>query len=125
MRWRIAPVLLVSDVAASMNWWRDILGFAVLSTFKNPPVMAFVERNGTQVMLQGNGGEIPGTNRAFMPGIWGAHVWVEDADALQAELAGRGAAVSEVHDTFYGNREFEVEDPDGYIIAFGSPTMHR
>jgi|HubBroStandDraft_5_1064220.scaffolds.fasta_scaffold483840_1 uncharacterized glyoxalase superfamily protein PhnB len=123
--WHVAPVLVVRDVSASIGWWQDLIGFRVLDTFKDPPVMAFVERRGVQFMLQGNGGAIPGPNRAFMPGIWDAHVWVDDADALHAEIKARGAQVTDVHDTFYGNREFEATDPDGYIIAFGSPTMRR
>jgi uncharacterized glyoxalase superfamily protein PhnB len=72
-------------------------------------------------MLQGNGGPTPGTNRGYMAGLWDAHVWGDDADALHADMKARGATVSDPCDTFYGNREFEVTDPDGYIIAFGSP----
>lgn len=121
-RWRVAPVLVVRDVGTSIAYWRDRMGFEVESTFKDPPVMAFLERGGVQFMLQGNGeGPVPGANRGYMAGVWDAHVWVDDADALHADMKARGAVVSDPCDTFYGNREFEVTDPDGYIIAFGSP----
>lgn len=121
-RWRVAPVLVVSDMTASIAYWRDALGFAVIGTFKDPPVMAFVGRGGVEFMLQGDGANsVPGTNRNHMPGIWDAHVWVDDADALHAEMKARGAKVSDPCDTFYGNREFEAVDPDGYVVAFGSP----
>lgn len=120
--WRVAPVLVVRDVSASIVYWRDRMGFEVTGTFKDPPVMAFVARGGVEFMLQGNGANpIPGTNRGYMAGIWDAHVWVDDADALHADMKARGATVSDPCDTFYGNREFEATDPDGYIIAFGSP----
>lgn len=119
-RWRVAPVLVVRDVSASIAYWRDKMGFELVGTFRDPPVMAFVARGGVEFMLQGNGGPIPGTNRAYMAGIWDAHVWVDDADAIHADMKARGAVVTDPCDTFYDNREFEVTDPDGYIIAFGS-----
>lgn len=120
--WRVAPVLVVRDVSASIGYWRDRMGFEVTGTFKDPPVMAFLARGGVEFMLQGNGtAPIPGSNRGYMAGIWDAHVWVDDADALYADMKARGATVSDPCDTFYGNREFEATDPDGYIVAFGSP----
>ncbi|MFA6114457.1 MAG: VOC family protein [Sphingomonas sp.] len=119
--WQVAPVLVVRDLAISIPYWRDRMGFAVIGTFRDPPVMAFMGRSGVQFMLQGNGDNpIPGTNRGYMDGVWDAHVWIEDADALHADMKARGAQVSDLCDTFYNNREFEVTDPDGYIIAFGS-----
>jgi len=119
--WQVAPVLVVRDLAISIPYWRDRMGFEVISTFRDPPVMAFLGRGVIQFMLQGNGSNpIPGTNRGYMAGIWDAHIWVEDANSLHADLKARGAEVTDLHDTFYNNREFEVTDPDGYIIAFGS-----
>ena len=120
-RWRVAPVLVVSDMTASIAYWRDRMGFEVVGTFKDPPVMAFVARSGVEFMLQGNGANsVPGTNRNHMSMVWDAHVWVDDADALHADMKARGATVTDPVNTFYDNREFEVTDPDGYIIAFGS-----
>jgi catechol 2,3-dioxygenase-like lactoylglutathione lyase family enzyme len=120
-QWQVAPVLVVRDMAASLAYWRDCMGFAVIDTFKNPPVMAFMGRRGVQFMLRQTGGDpIPGTNRAYIDSGWDAHVWIDDADALHAEMKARGATVSELCEPFYNNREFEVTDPDGYIIAFGS-----
>ena len=52
--------------------------------------------------------------------IWDAYLWVEDADALYAEFKSRGAAIRYPPEDrlYYGNREFAVSDPDGYVVAF-------
>ena len=121
-QWQVAPVVVVRDLAVSLAYWRDVMGFTVIDTFKDPPIMAFMGRRGIQFMLRETGGDpIPGTNRSYVGTAWDAHVWVDDADALHAEMTARGATVSGLRDTFYGNREFEVTDPGGYLIAFGGP----
>ena len=121
-QWQVAPVLVVRDLAISLPYWRDRMGFDVIGAFKDPPILVFMARCGIQFMLRETGGDpIPGTNRAWVGTAWDAHVWVDDADALHAEMEARGATVSDLRDTFYDNREFEVTDPDGYLIAFGGP----
>jgi uncharacterized glyoxalase superfamily protein PhnB len=122
--WRIAPVLISKDLAGALPYWCDRLGFSIIDILGDAadPKMAFVERGGVQFMLQdGKHYRTPGSNRDYKPGTWDAHVWCDDADALHADMAARGAAIlSPPCDTFYGNREFEVADPDGHVIAFGS-----
>ena len=53
---------------------------------------------------------------------WDAYVWVDDADALFAEVSARGARIAYpvCLQEEYGNREFAALDLDGYLIAFGS-----
>ena len=51
---------------------------------------------------------------------WDAYIWVEDADALYKEFTAKGVSVIKpIELTEYGNRDFEIEDPDGYILCFG------
>jgi uncharacterized glyoxalase superfamily protein PhnB len=52
---------------------------------------------------------------------WDAYVWVRDADALFAEFDAKGALVvhKPVFRAYYGNQEFAIRDPDGYILGFG------
>jgi uncharacterized glyoxalase superfamily protein PhnB len=48
---------------------------------------------------------------------------VDDLEALHEELVRRGAEL--LHgpvDQEYGQRELRVRDPDGYILAFGTPS---
>lgn len=125
--WSVFPVLIVENLAASIPYWRDRLGFAHLGSLGEPPRMAFVGRGGVEFMLQDSAGKpTPGPNRGYKPGTWDAHVWVQDADALHAELVGRGAEVlSAPCDTGYQTREFEVADLDGHVIAFAHDLSRR
>ena len=55
-------------------------------------------------------------------GIGSAYVYVENADALCAELRNKGANVQgEPVSQPWGLREFRVWDPEGNEIAFGQP----
>jgi uncharacterized glyoxalase superfamily protein PhnB len=47
-------------------------------------------------------------------------VFVDDVDALHADLAARGANVLKPpQDYAYGMRDFDVADPDGNQLTFG------
>lgn len=52
----------------------------------------------------------------------GVSLWCicKDADALHAEFSARGVKLKAPKVAFYGMRQFEVPDPDGYHIWFES-----
>jgi uncharacterized glyoxalase superfamily protein PhnB len=53
---------------------------------------------------------------------WNVYIRVDDADAIYAEVQERGAGIDyTIYDAPHGFREFGVQDPDGYDIAFGQP----
>ncbi len=53
-------------------------------------------------------------------GLWNAYFWVDDVEALFAEVKSRGATIDYgLCDQFYGVREFAVRDPDEQEIGFG------
>jgi uncharacterized glyoxalase superfamily protein PhnB len=121
--WRVAPVLVVSNVEESANYYRECLGFEVVGTFGEPLEMAFVGRGGTQIMLQdAEGRPIPGPNSAYKSVAWDALFWVRGVRELHEELRARGAQIRrEPYETFYGHLELEVADPDGHVLCFGQP----
>ncbi|MBI4580540.1 MAG: hypothetical protein HY718_12610, partial [Planctomycetes bacterium] len=49
-------------------------------------------------------------------------LYVETADAkpLYERLKGKVSVLSDLHDTFYGKREFYIQDCNGYILGFAS-----
>ncbi len=52
--------------------------------------------------------------------MWNVYFWVDDVEAIYAELTARGATIDyELCDQPYGVKEFGVQDLDGYDIAFG------
>lgn len=112
---RCMPVLQVSDVTRSMNFYSDKLGFASHGTWGDGPEFCIVRRGKVTIALdRSREGVIP-VNQ-----YWAAYVYVENADALHAEFKEKGVEiVREPEDTFYGLRDFDVRDPDGHLIAFG------
>ena len=118
--WQVAPVLVVRDLASSLSYYRDQLGFEVVGTFGEPLEMAFVARGGVQVMLQdAEGKPTPGPNCACKSVAWDALFWVGDANDLYEEFTRRGADIRrEPYVTFYGHTEVEARDPDGHVLCY-------
>ena len=118
----ISPVLLVADIERSVAFYRDRLGFAC-ETFGDPPHFASATRDDATFLLA-----LCRTPDAIVPNwhivdqTWNAYVRVDDAEAAHAELRQRGAPIDyELYDAPHGFREFGIQDPDGYDIAFGQP----
>jgi len=118
--WHIAPVLVVSDVEASVRYYCERLDFQIIGTFGSPMEMAFVGSHGIQLMLQhAEGKPIPGSNSKYKSVAWDALLWVDDARALHTQMANAGASIRTApYETFYGHIEFEAVDPDGYVLCF-------
>ena len=59
-------------------------------------------------------------------GTWDAFFWVDDVEALHAELALAGAAI--IYAPIiqpYGMKEFASRDPNGYVLGFGQTWPPR
>jgi len=111
MMLRTLPELPVLDVAVAVAHYRDVLGFHINHQQDDLGVM---DRDRITVLL------IPRTDNR--PGIGSAYVYVEDADALYAELRAKGANIQgEPVSHPWGLRDFAVLDPDGNRLRFGQP----
>lgn len=108
---KIMPELPFDDVPAAVSYYRDTLGFSINYQQDDIGVM---DRDKVRVLL------IARTSKHT--GIGSAYVYVEDADALHAELLAKGAHVSgSPVDHPWGLRDFHVTDPEGNQITFGQP----
>ncbi|HYE21088.1 MAG TPA: VOC family protein [Tepidisphaeraceae bacterium] len=117
-----APMILVTDVRAAADYWRDKLGFDYKEVYGQPVAdFCIVHRDGQYLMLART------DDAAKVQPIWrrrektsDAYFWCDDADGLHAEMAGRGATIDYGPCTQpYGVREFGVRTPDGHDISFG------
>lgn len=125
----VVPNLVVSDVNRSTAFYRDVLGFEVVTTVPEEPPFVFVwlRRDGVSVFLNaaaGVEGDIPGLAARPIGGTATLFVTVEAAtpaegvEALWQQVGAKANVVMPLKDQFYGMREFAVEDPDGYVIIF-------
>ena len=121
---RSMPVLQVSDVTKSVKFYCEKLGFTSHGTWGDGPDFAIVQRGTVTVALDRSrdSGTVP------LNQYWAAYIYVEDANALHDEFAGRGVDIArELENMPYGMRDFDIRDPDGHLIAFGhdlDPAPH-
>lgn len=120
----ISPFFIVSNVAQTITFYRDKLGFE--TRFQQPdqnPFFAMIGREGAQLFVKSHQDLPPLPNSKRHPWIrWDAFVYAPDPDALAAEFADHGATFSApLEDTHDGLRGFEISDPDGYVLFFGRP----
>jgi catechol 2,3-dioxygenase-like lactoylglutathione lyase family enzyme len=120
----ISPFFIVSNVALTIAFYRDKLGFE--TRFQEPeqnPFFAILGREAVQIFVKSDKDTPPLPNAKRNPSMrWDAFVYAPDPDALAIEFAAHGAAFSiPLKDTHDGLRGFEISDPDGYILFFGRP----
>lgn len=128
---RLVPELIVSDIGSSVEFYTRLLGFDVM--FDRPEErFAYLDRQGAQLML-----EQP-TNRSFLLGDlqfpygrgMNLQIEVDDLDALYDSVVKAGGRLAlpleekwyGVGDDSFGQRQFVVADPDGYLLRFCQPA---
>jgi uncharacterized glyoxalase superfamily protein PhnB len=123
----VTPNLIVSDIDRSIAFYRDVLGFSLVTSVPEsaPFVFAWMQRDDVKVFLNTAGSvkeampdlaarTVGGTNTMFM--IIEAATPAEGIDAFYGQAKGQARVVMPIKDQFYGMREFGIEDPDGYVI---------
>src|SRR5262245_6501237 len=107
----INPILRVEDMARSLRYYVDVLGFEAAEWSTDE--FAFVERDELGIYLsrgaQGNGG------------AW-AWVGVGDVRALHRSDLERGAKIRMEPTNLPWALEMQIEDPDGNVLRFGSES---
>lgn len=124
---RLVPELDVTDLRASLRFYVDVIGFAV--RYERPEeAFAYLDLDGASVMLEEAGG--PGrrfrTAPLERPFGRGVNLQIEVADvtvihdraqrALLTPLVALEERWYRVGDHEEGNRQFVLEDPDGYLL---------
>ena len=109
-----ATVFVVSNIAPSIEHYRDVLGFTVTFRYGDPTFYACLCRDEVALHL------LAAHRTHRLPGNGGICVFVRDVDAVHAELVSRGAnVVKPPQDYDYGMRDFDVTDLDGNQLTFG------
>lgn len=116
-----APILLVKDVRRAADHYREALGFSCGQLWGEPPNFCIVTRDGHSLFLaQVDESTTVIPHWKVVSKMSGAYFWVDDVEALYAELQQRGATIDwSLYLTPYGVKEFGIQDIDGHDIAFG------
>ncbi|ELR8729998.1 glyoxalase family protein [Vibrio mimicus] len=123
----MVPELSVSDFANSLNFYCEMLGFKVRSQRKSPDFV-YLELEQVQIMLEQIHDNAWVTGSLETPLGRGVNFQIELSDIAPVYDRLESAGVSlfkEQKDTWYdvgdslsGQREFLVQDPDGYLLRF-------
>jgi len=104
----VTPILRVEDLMVSRRYYIETLGFLL---DWDAGAMLSVSRDSKSIMLCERAQGQPGT------WLW---IGVEDADTLFDEFISKNARIRSPPQNFTWAYEFEVEDPDGHVLRFGS-----
>ena len=118
----IAPFFIVRDLAATIAFYRDRMGFEVTFQVEGPdPFFAIISRGSAAIHLKCHEGVEPVPNFGREPAFsLDAYVEVPNPDALAAEFASRGVSfAAPLSDSDDGLRGFVIKDLDGYGLFFG------
>src|ERR1041385_6915033 len=116
------PVLRVTDVARSIEWYRNTLAFAGDPFPATPPFEFAILRQG-QVELMLRRGSPPVRSQARQYD-WDVYLRREGERFREvfAVFDARGIVTRRLERMPYGLAEFEITDPDGYVICL-SPLI--
>lgn len=124
----LTPILNVSDLAASFEWFRK-LGWGKCWQWGDPPGFGAVGSGECEIFLcvDGQGSRGRGANLSTFGdgegdgdthdrGVW-MSVWVDDVDAIHRRCVEQGLDVSwPPTDMPWGVREMHVRHPDGHVL---------
>lgn len=116
----VAPCFAVADVGATIRWYETLLAFVADPFPANEPfVFAILRRNDIEIMLQRlDGYEKADLYRQRSGGVWDAYFRINGVKELYASVKDRVPVLQSLRQQPYGCWEFEVKDPNGYVLVF-------
>ena len=116
------PTFLVADVANTARWYAANLGFRTAGAVppQEPHAYASLQRGPAEIMLLALADyQKPDLRDRRPSGLWDAYVRVDGVNALYQTVEGRPFVQMPLTHQSYGDWEFEVRDPNGYVLVFG------
>lgn len=125
----LVPEMIVSDLARSLHFYCQVLGFKI--EYQRPEhQFAFLSFHGSQIMLEQDDRQASTWRVAPLEAPFGRgmnlSIKCPDAQAISVCLQMAGHALRKPieecwyrsHDRLFGERNFLVLDPDGYLLRF-------
>lgn len=125
----LVPELYCSNFVESRAFYTEVLGFSVLYE-REEDRFAYMEREGAQLMIEEWSGGPRSWITAPLERPYGRgmnlQIWTRDVDALYEQVLRHQAVIFlpmeetwyRRNDVYVGNRQFIVQDPDGYMLRF-------
>jgi len=124
---KLTPNLIVSDVARSVAFYRDVLGFTVQQTVPEdaPFVFAIMVSGSVEIFLNAADTavqEYPAFKDRPIGGTLTLFVEVQGVRRAHDEIRSKVVIVMPLEEKWYGMTEFAFLDPDGYVITYAERT---
>lgn len=123
----MVPELSVSNFAESLDFYCEIIGFKIRNQRENPDFV-YLELEQVQIMLEQIHDEAWVTGKLVLPLGRGVNFQIEISDISPVYERINVANIKlfrELKETWYdvgeclsGQKEFLVQDPDGYLLRF-------
>ena len=115
----IVPSITANDLATSVAWYRDKVGFHVEDAHEwEGRVVGYTLKAGEQMLLLNQDDGAKGLNRTKGQGLRLYLETTQEVDAVAAAIRARGGTLaSEPEDQSWGARSFDLVDPDGFAFT--------
>ena len=115
-----APTFAVADVGSTMRWYQERLGFTCYPFPRTEPhAFAILSRDRVEIMLQRvEGYQKPDLYKLRSGGVWDAYIRITGVKELFEALSKDVTILMSLRQQPYGDWEFEVRDPNGYVLVF-------
>lgn len=136
---KLIPNLMVEDVAQSVAFYRDLLGFDFIMAMRDeqpveeipaatdkPLDWAMLQRDQVAMMFQQRNSlvdELPALAGCAIGASLTIYIELEGVAGLYESLQGRADIIKPLQTTFYGMREFYLRDCNGYILALAERAV--
>jgi uncharacterized glyoxalase superfamily protein PhnB len=125
---KLIPMLNVSNIETSLDFYKRALGFQIVS-----PIEAVKEwrwatiRSGTTELMLSESQFDLGLKREIDPHSdtsWPAifYFYPDDVSTLHTHVTKEQYKPTPLQVTFYGMKEFSLQDPDGHVLSFGQES---
>jgi catechol 2,3-dioxygenase-like lactoylglutathione lyase family enzyme len=128
------PELMATDLAESLAFWQGVLGFAIAYARPEQRFVYLEHPDGAQMMLYQRDGdwETGPMDRPYGRGVV-LQIYVADVEAVAARVRAAGLPFyveprekwRHWGDRQGGQREFLVQDPDGYLVMVAQRIGER
>ena len=116
----VVPCFAVADVGATMRWYQEHLGFwSDPFPESEPYFFCILSLDHIEIMLQRiEGYEKPDLYARRGGGVWDAYIRMESVKDFYESIKDDVDILRPLRQQPYGAREFEIRDPNGYVLVF-------
>lgn len=125
---KLIPMLNISNIEGSLDFYQKALGFEIVSDKDAVKEWkwATIRSGNTEIMLSETEHSLnlekgidPQKNISW-PTIF--YFYPESVGELHSSLIKKGYKPTEILNTIYGMKEFSIQDPDGHMLSFGEDS---